>query len=101
VWETSIEVLSIEGGGEDEGGVGGIEEMAGGFRFRFGELNCAGLILRSIVGEGRGFNIELDARERESGCGTVMQLRLQVVGIQPEVRRDRRIGWEYTRRLPS
>jgi len=24
------------------------------------------------VGEGRGFNIELDARERESGCGAVM-----------------------------
>lgn len=66
-------MLSIEGRGEDEGGVGGIVEIVGGFRFRFGELNCAGLILlRSIVGEGRGFNIELDARERESGCGAVM-----------------------------
>jgi hypothetical protein len=51
-------VRSIEGGGgELDGGVGGIVEVGGGSRFRFGELNCEG---RSIVGscEGRGFNIE-------------------------------------------
>jgi hypothetical protein len=29
--------------------------MAGGFRFRFGELNCLG---KSMVAEGCGFNIE-------------------------------------------
>jgi hypothetical protein len=60
-----IDVLSIEGGGgEDEGGVGGIVEIAGEFRFRFGELNSVELILRSIVGEGRGFNIEECKGER-------------------------------------
>jgi hypothetical protein len=54
--EGKAEVGSIEGGGgELDGGVGGIAELAGGFLFRFGELNCVG---KPMIAEGRGFNIE-------------------------------------------
>lgn len=40
------------------GGVAGIAERAGGFRFRFGELNCVGKSMVDVA-EGRGFNINL------------------------------------------
>jgi hypothetical protein len=40
------------------GGVAGIAERVGGFRFRFGELNCVGKSMVDLA-EGRGFNIEL------------------------------------------
>jgi hypothetical protein len=60
----SVVLLSIEGGGDEEGGVGRIVEMGAGLRFRFGELYCVVSVLRvSIMAEGRGFNMEI-------GCET-------------------------------